>query len=198
MEFLELFELTALLTILGENPNHFPMGSSQSNTHTVTIDNDDLSTIQVSKAVADRLTKGLQTSDSSSNTKPEKKTEQSKPVNYNIPSSALAGNTQYISSLDIQKHLHSAIDENNKYWENKVKSINAANDKVTDLMNKEYERTLREVEVILPHVSKEKRANPCVDMKEKVLKCYKSNPKQSLKCLEEVNQFTSCILDTKA
>ncbi|KAL1460032.1 hypothetical protein WDU94_011972 [Cyamophila willieti] len=176
------------------------MGSSQSTTHSVTIDNDDLSTIQVSKAVADRLTKGVQSNESSnSSPKAEKKPEQTKPVNYNIPSSALAGaNVQYISSLDLQRHVHGAIDENNKYWENQVKSINAANDKVTALMNKEYERTLKEIEVILPHVNKEKRETPCVDMKEKVLKCYQSNPKQSLKCLQEVNQFTTCILDTKA
>lgn len=174
------------------------MGSSQSATHTVTIDNDDLSTIQVSKAVADRLTKGAQTN--SSNAQPEKKpTDSSKPVNYNIPSSALgAPNTQYISTLDIQRHVHTAIDENNKYWENQVKSINAANDKVTALMNKEYEKTLRDIEVILPQIKKEKHETPCVDMKEKVLKCYQSNPKQSLKCLQEVDQFTACILDSKA
>lgn len=175
------------------------MGSSQSATHTVTIDNDDLSTIQVSKAVADRLTKGIQSNESSSNSKPEKKAEQHTPVNYNIPSSALPGaNTQYISSLDIQRHVHNAIEENNKYWENQVRNIHVANDKVTTRMNREYERTLKEVEVILPPVSCEKRKNPCVDVKEKVLQCYKRNPKQSLKCLEEVNKFTSCILDTKA
>lgn len=173
------------------------MGLSQSSTHTVTIDNDDLSSIKVSEAVVHRLNKGIKSSDSSTSSKPEKKIEQ--PVSYNIPSSALSGgNTQYISSLDIQRHVHSAIDENNKYWESQVRNINASNDKVTALMNREYEKTLKEVEVILPAVSSEKRKNPCIDVKEKVLQCYKNNPKQSLKCLDDVNKFTSCILDTKA
>lgn len=173
------------------------MGSSQSSTHTVTIDNDDLSTIQVSKAVADRLTRGMQKNESSASSKTDKKAPESvKPVQYNIPTSAVQ--TQFISSLDIQKHVHNAIEENNKYWSDQVKKIIVTNNETTNVMKKEHEKTLKEIESILPPVPKEKKQVSCVDVKDKVLKCYQSNSKQSLKCLNEVNQFTACILDAKA
>lgn len=34
---------------------------------------------------------------------------------------------------------------------------------------------------------------PCQDLKAKVIACYRQNPNETLRCAEEVQQFTDCV-----
>ena len=34
---------------------------------------------------------------------------------------------------------------------------------------------------------------PCNENKEKVLKCYQDNPKETLRCADLVEQFSNCV-----
>lgn len=149
------------------------MGSSQSGSREMVIDNpDDTSILEISQNVIDRW-KQDQTSNVSGNIESEK--------------------TVYVTSRQISKEIEKEIAKNNAGWENRLKRLQQGYSNVDKEFEQGYGETLADADAFFSKVSLKNMEDTCVNSKQSVIQCFKKNKNQPLLCSDEVGAFHKCV-----
>ncbi|KAJ8735267.1 hypothetical protein PYW07_006887 [Mythimna separata] len=151
------------------------MGGSQS-TRKVTVDNEN--SIQVSQEALDRIQAQLTSKQA------EARAQIIQP--YTPP-----------AYENRRQHDYAAEEA---YWAHRIESLKRAHEKINSGMHLEYQKTLKEANELFNVVQADKvgsKLSPCQEEKAKVLKCYDSNPNQTLVCSVLVNEFNDCVCKSR-
>ncbi|XP_018321290.1 MICOS complex subunit MIC19 [Agrilus planipennis] len=157
------------------------MGSASTKTRKLTIENEDSrNVIKVSDEVVQRL-KGREevrnlTPRSSVQVIPE-----GVPVYY-YPEPVL-------TSLQCRQQKQNALEENDKYWERRIRDLQKGHDKMHEVMQCEYKKAIEEIQ----ETKKTNKEVPCKENKLKVLDCYQKYPNEPMRCAQIVQDFADCV-----
>ncbi|KAK9506430.1 hypothetical protein O3M35_008373 [Rhynocoris fuscipes] len=151
------------------------MGGQQS-TRRISIDNDidPASVIKVSEAVVERLRGGTEPIDEQEQ---EDEASQPPPPQKNV--------------------IEAEVEKNTEYWERRLADLQDTHEQMNKIMEEEYVKAQEDIAEFLPRIISPNSPLPCQDGKAKVTSCYKAHPKQSLNCAAEVEQFASCLINTR-
>lgn len=176
------------------------MGSAKSVPRKITIDNpEDATIIKVTENVVERL-QDMKTSKTPTATATATATSDQSPLPPKSLSSAdnvTTAATVYVTSHQIRNQIDAAIDNNNAYWENRVKALREGYSRINAELKNEYDRALAEVNQSWgkPYTVNEKDydTRSCKNTQQEVIKCYNSNRDRSLLCYEQAKHFNQCI-----
>lgn len=143
------------------------MGGGGSTPRRVTVEEDELNGVMsVSESVAKRLMG-----------QPEAVEKDPEPENLPVQ--------QIIHGIDPAE-----VDQLENYYKQRISSLEKKNDELFHDKKEEFAKTVAEVEQKFLKTT----ASPiCEDLQTEVLKCYQSNPSQTLLCSSIVKQFNECV-----
>ncbi|XP_019628441.1 PREDICTED: MICOS complex subunit Mic19-like isoform X2 [Branchiostoma belcheri] len=157
------------------------MGGSQS-TRKVTLEQGDMEgVVKVSASVVKRM-RGEPEDEPSSTGAPPLEPEAGRSRD-GIPRETLLPHEQ-------KAVLHEAIQERDRYWQDKLQSVEEKNAQLNQLTVEQFHKAAEEVEA---KFIKQHYKPVCQDLQEAVMTCYIENPKQTLNCAQQTKAFTSCV-----
>lgn len=186
------------------------MGSEQS-VRKLTIDNEEIGVIGISESVVKRL---AQHAKETRNTAGEVRSSSfaelpsKRPVTPpHAPSSDTLAAPPYpgqylqltLTALKMQQEKEHELRVQDNYWQKRVQSLEERHSKINDIIDKEYKKAEEQL-----YASGKKDVNiqnaiqPCKGSSEKVLQCYQAHPKESLKCSNLVEEFSTCVDQRRA
>ncbi|XP_043269362.1 MICOS complex subunit MIC19 [Venturia canescens] len=197
------------------------MGSGQS-TRKLTITNDEeLDVIHISEGVVKRLAQGVanpktetpspkevktgrqwESSSVKQNEKPEEIYGQPTPPpsrSYNV--NPVQSNPEYtISALKMQQLKEEELRDQNIYWQRRMQNLKENHAKIDKILETEYQRAVDQVAAAQgkKKIDVSSVVPPCIENKEKVLRCYQDHPKEILKCSSLVEEFSNCVDQRRA
>nr|XP_014281081.1 uncharacterized protein LOC106683872 isoform X2 [Halyomorpha halys] len=94
-----------------------------------------------------------------------------------------------------QKHqeVEDELQKNNQYWERRIACLQESHQKINQIMEEEYIKSVEDMKRQLPRIPPEHAKLPCQDKKGMLLTCYKMYPKRPLLCAQEVEAFNCCM-----
>jgi|ERR1712004_317640 len=97
-------------------------------------------------------------------------------------------------NLPVQQIIHGVdpaeVDQLENYYKQRISSLEKKNDELFEEKKEEFAKTVAEVEQKFLKTT----ASPiCEDLQAEVLKCYQSNPSQTLLCSSIVKEFNECV-----
>lgn len=178
------------------------MGGSQS-TRKISIDSDEaVGVIRVSENVAQRL-KNINNNDGGKGNATVPNTQPQVPVNnqnvniYQQHSDGVYIPQPYITSTMVRQQIEKELEQNDQYWEKRIKTLKDNQSQITHILESEFNKAYKEAENKFPKITKS-NAVPCQDLKSKIVDCYKNNANHTLNCSSLVNEFTTCISDSRS
>ncbi|XP_066249986.1 MICOS complex subunit Mic19 [Euwallacea similis] len=163
------------------------MGANPSKTRTLTVENDDpTSVIKVSDDVVDRIRGVVKTVRGQEPTYPQS------PIITHAPT----GVPVYLyepslTSLQIRQANVAELKKNDEYWENRLRSMEDDHKKMKIIMDEEYQRALNEFKTGKPLQTL--KEIPCLDVKKAVMECYRNNVDCPMNCAKIVQAFQECV-----
>lgn len=175
------------------------MGNSKSVPRKITIDNpEDATIIKVTENVVERL-QDIKTQAAPAPTSKPPPPPKS-PARKETPAAAASENvttgTVYVTSHQIRNHIDAAIEDNNAYWEKRIKTLRDGYDRINSELKTEYDRAITEVNQSWgkQYLGTEKNdLESCKKTKQEVIQCYNANRDRSLLCYEQVKNFNQCV-----
>lgn len=178
------------------------MGGTQS-TRKIGIDNNEhVGVIRVSENVAQRLKNvksGGNYNSSTINNKPSPSSELSV-NNPNLNNQQFPGNMfpqHFVTSSMIREEVEKELEKNDRYWERKIKSLQDNQNKITSILEAEFDKACKDVESSFPSLAPKDKAVPCQDYKSMIVDCLKNNANHTLNCSPIVKDFTFCVNNSK-
>ncbi|RZF48930.1 hypothetical protein LSTR_LSTR003006 [Laodelphax striatellus] len=172
------------------------MGSQESTTRKISIENDEQPEIEV-------LTS------SSHNIEPENINNPANVVAQNInypcperpknetsseiPTEDSPGKRKELSEKELNLQYMETLKTNKENWNRKIQDLKEKHKKIYSDYIVEYQKAVDFVEEHSPKERKKNAVVPCNDIKEKVLKCYKENKTEALVCSLLVQEFMKCL-----
>ncbi|XP_052900658.1 MICOS complex subunit MIC25 [Anopheles moucheti] len=185
------------------------MGAASSNPRTLVVNNDSpAGLIDISDDVVQRLKSGLpskaqgrnadaqqhqpaqQGSDDGS--APPVRGPSSYP-NPPVPPSIVYQGEHPLTSMQVLQEKERELRENDVYWTQRLKALEANLAKTNQVLEKEYSDAVSDVKKRFATTAVQQQLPPCQDLKAQVIACYRQNPHETLRCAEEVKQFTDCV-----
>ncbi|XP_050301378.1 uncharacterized protein LOC126739647 [Anthonomus grandis grandis] len=166
------------------------MGGSPSKTRKLTVENNDPNNvIQLSEDVVDRIRGVTQTvrNEEALHT----------PVSPVVsPIQPPAGLPVYmyepsLTSLQLRQANVAELKKNDDYWQNRIKSMEESHKTINEVLDKEYKKALEEFKTGKP--AQNLKEIPCLESKKAVMKCYRENCDQPMKCAKIVQAFQECV-----
>ncbi|KAL7300695.1 MICOS complex subunit mic25a [Trichogramma pretiosum] len=169
------------------------MGSSQS-TRKLTINNDedDANVIRISDSVAQRL--------ANEQSKQSDKQEVASPAVRTAREVELSHTAHphfTISALEMQQQKERELQEQETYYQRRLQNLEKTHEKINTAIDTEYKKALTifdDCKVI----KAQDAVKPCIENRQKVLKCYQENPRETLRCASLVEEFSSCVDQRRA
>ncbi|XP_078595912.1 MICOS complex subunit mic25-a-like isoform X1 [Branchiostoma floridae x Branchiostoma japonicum] len=157
------------------------MGGSQS-TRKVTLEQGDMEgVVKVSSSVVRRM-RGEPEEEPSPADAPPSGSEAGRPRD-GVPRETLLPHEQ-------KAVLHEALQERDRYWQDKLHSVEEKNAQLNQLTVEQFNKAAEEVEA---KFIKQHYKPVCQDLQEAVMTCYIENPKQTLNCAQQTKAFTNCV-----
>uniref|UniRef100_A0A1B6GRK2 CHCH domain-containing protein n=1 Tax=Cuerna arida TaxID=1464854 RepID=A0A1B6GRK2_9HEMI len=180
------------------------MGGSQS-TRKIGIDNDETvgGVIRVSENVAQRLKNinnvrgGENASTTFSNPQPISPSPVSGPIVSQQPSSGFYAPQPFITSSMIRDQIEKELEKNDRYWERRIKTLQDNQNRITQVMESEFNKAYKEIENNFPTLAPKDATIPCQDYKSMVVDCFKNNANHTLNCSKLVNDFAACVSNSR-
>ncbi|XP_052860837.1 MICOS complex subunit MIC19 [Anopheles cruzii] len=174
------------------------MGAASSNARTVVIPNT-TGVIDISDDVVKRMTNGLPSKanenraqrSSASDDGPSIGTGPSSYPNTVPPATAFYGEVPF-TSMQVRQEKERELRENDTYWTNRLKALEANLKQTNQLLEKEYNEAVVDVKKRFATSAVRQQLPPCQDLKAKVIECYRANQHETLRCTNEVQLFTDC------
>ncbi|KAK6633835.1 hypothetical protein RUM44_004442 [Polyplax serrata] len=177
------------------------MGGSQSApTRKISIPNEESQFIKISESVAERLKKCTEKSPEEMLKKPKEECEPTE-MQTNVrdkhlnPDCDALINYYYgpsLTSIRILQEKEKELKESEEYWNRRIRSMENHHAKLNQIMENEYNKAVVEISCQTPRPPPDSPF-PCCDQKNKLIQCYKKNPKEILLCAGEVTQFADCV-----
>eukprot|EP00095_Tigriopus_kingsejongensis_P008198 maker-scaffold895_size84271-snap-gene-0.22 protein:Tk08198 transcript:maker-scaffold895_size84271-snap-gene-0.22-mRNA-1 annotation:"coiled-coil-helix-coiled-coil-helix domain-containing protein mitochondrial" len=180
------------------------MGQSQSNPRKITVINEEAAgVIKISDSVVQRLKEEM--GGQKDKPDPPQTTESASPAPAAPPAPAVIEPTppqvgpapiiQYVgdpslSALKVRAEKEEELRQVEDYWQSRLRETRNHQLKATAINEENFHSTIEAVERLF---LKSRQSPICQEAKHAVLQCYKQNPKQSLKCSQEVRNFAQCI-----
>lgn len=115
------------------------------------------------------------------------------------------GGGHTISAADVQRQMNQELVKNDELWKQRMTKLEENLKKTNTIMESEYANAVEGVHKRFVSTASAHKTPPCGDIKSQLLACYRAHPGETLKCIEEVNQFRQCVdvhrikkLDTEA
>ncbi|XP_021934870.1 MICOS complex subunit MIC19 [Zootermopsis nevadensis] len=86
-----------------------------------------------------------------------------------------------------------ALQENDQYWERRLKTLEDNHMLISRKMEEEYRKAVDEVEELFSRLPAKREQPPCTIAGQYVKECYQKNPREVLKCSKEVEAFAACV-----
>lgn len=160
--------------------------------------------IDISDDVVQRLKSGLP-----SKAQGRTDSQQSGGANSNVPSSTGSGPSSYpnppvppsvmyqdelpFTSMQVRQEKERELRENDVYWTQRLKALEANLAQTNQVMEKEYSDAVADVKKRFATSAVQQQLPPCQDLKAKVIACYRKHPQETLRCAEDVQQFADCV-----
>uniref|UniRef100_A0A182S761 CHCH domain-containing protein n=1 Tax=Anopheles maculatus TaxID=74869 RepID=A0A182S761_9DIPT len=182
------------------------MGAASSKPRTLVVNNDSpAGLINISDDVVQRLKSGLPSKtqgrnadaqqpggDDNSSSAPTARGPSSYP-NPPVPPSVVYQGELPLTSMQVLQEKERELRENDVYWTQRLKALEANLAKTNQVLEKEYSDAVADVKKRFATTAVQQQLPPCQDLKAKVIACYRQNPHETLRCAEEVKQFTDCV-----
>uniref|UniRef100_A0A182QS11 Head-elevated expression protein n=1 Tax=Anopheles farauti TaxID=69004 RepID=A0A182QS11_9DIPT len=186
------------------------MGATSSNPRTLAINNDSpAGLIDISDDVVQRLKSGLpstKTQGGNADLSPNQQQQQG----GEYPASAGRGPSSYpnppaspavvyqnelpaLTSMQVRQEKERELRENDVYWTQRLKALEANLAQTNQVLEKEYSDAVADVKKRFATSAVQQQLPPCQDLKAKVITCYRKHPNETLRCADEVQQFTDCV-----
>ncbi|XP_034943821.1 uncharacterized protein Chchd3 [Chelonus insularis] len=190
------------------------MGSGQS-ARKLTINNEE-GVIQISKDLVQRLTQNSQQAASSrtdpsptGETQEKVSTKPIEPHQKPLPqpaispqvSSAGLGHPGYsvpeytITAYKLLQQQEKELQNQEQYWQQRLAKLQMDNERINKIFQDEYNRAVNDI-MTAPgqkNINIDTAVPPCITEREKIIKCYQTNPKEILKCANVVQEFSNCV-----
>ncbi|XP_050098908.1 uncharacterized protein LOC126579554 [Anopheles aquasalis] len=98
-----------------------------------------------------------------------------------------------LTSLQVRQEKERELRENDIYWTKRMKALEANLKQTNQVLEKEYNAAVADVKKRFETSAVRQQLPPCQDLKAKVIECYRANPSETLRCANEVQQFTDCV-----
>ncbi|XP_049532192.1 uncharacterized protein LOC125949247 isoform X2 [Anopheles darlingi] len=98
-----------------------------------------------------------------------------------------------LTSLQVRQEKERELRENDIYWTKRMKALEANLKQTNQVLEKEYNAAVTDVKKRFETSTVRQQLPPCQDLKAKVIECYRANPSETLRCANEVQQFTDCV-----
>uniref|UniRef100_A0A182PR25 Head-elevated expression protein n=1 Tax=Anopheles epiroticus TaxID=199890 RepID=A0A182PR25_9DIPT len=184
------------------------MGAASSNPRTLVVNNDSpAGLIDISDDVVQRLKSGLPAKAQGRNASDSPQQQQgggdggSAPTgrgpssypNPPAPPSVVYQGELPLTSMQVLQQKERELRENDVYWTQRLKALEANLAKTNQVLEKEYSEAVADVKQRFATTAVQQQLPPCQDLKAKVIACYRQNPNETLRCADEVQQFTDCV-----
>ncbi|XP_054263096.1 MICOS complex subunit Mic19 [Macrosteles quadrilineatus] len=177
------------------------MGGGQS-TRKIQIDNDEpVGIIKASENVVQRLKStngGGSNIGASSNytqpSSPDKMSNNSQNQSHQVPAYIPQ---PYVTSSMVREQVEKELEKNDRYWESRIRGLQENQNKLSYIMESEFNKAYKEVGKNFPVIAPKSVVMPCQDIKTKLVDCFKNNANQTLNCSKIVNEFTSCVSNSR-
>ncbi|EAL41223.4 AGAP000375-PA [Anopheles gambiae str. PEST] len=187
------------------------MGAASSNPRTLVVNNDSpAGLIDISDDVVQRLKSGLPSKAQGRNGSDSPQQQQQQqggggdsgapagrgPSSYPNPlppPSVVYQGELPLTSMQVLQEKERELRENDVYWTQRLKALEANLAKTNQVLEKEYSDAVADVKKRFATTAVQQQLPPCQDLKAKVIACYRQNPNETLRCAEEVQQFTDCV-----
>uniref|UniRef100_A0A2M4C017 Putative head-elevated expression protein n=1 Tax=Anopheles marajoara TaxID=58244 RepID=A0A2M4C017_9DIPT len=183
------------------------MGAASSNARSVVVPNT-TGLIDISDDVVKRM-KNSSSSSSSQSQQPDASPQSAaddgadarsghgpSPSSYPNPSPSAAAvfhGELPLTSLQVRQEKERELRENDIYWTKRMKALEANLKQTNQVLEKEYNAAVADVKKRFETSAVRQQLPPCQDLKAKVIECYRANPSETLRCANEVQQFTDCV-----
>lgn len=98
-----------------------------------------------------------------------------------------------MTALDVRRQKEIELQENDAMWRQRMAQLEQTLNKTNTIMEQEYSSALEDVRKRFANAAPVHQLPPCQDLKAKVIRCYRKNPGETLKCAEEVASFRNCV-----
>uniref|UniRef100_A0A182N8I8 Head-elevated expression protein n=1 Tax=Anopheles dirus TaxID=7168 RepID=A0A182N8I8_9DIPT len=180
------------------------MGAASSNRRTLVVNNDSpAGLIDISDDVVQRLKSGLPSKAQGGNadSSPRQQGDESPagrgPSSYPNPpappSVVYQGELPSLTSMQVRQEKERELRENDVYWTQRLKALEANLAQTNQVLEKEYGDAVADVKKRFATSGVQQQLPPCQDLKAKVIACYRQHPHETLRCADEVQQFTDCV-----
>ncbi|XP_014216812.1 MICOS complex subunit MIC19 [Copidosoma floridanum] len=182
------------------------MGTSQSSRKlTIANDEDDANVIKISDAVAQRLSESAAAAAQSQQPSAKSPVQMSAvaalPARGPLPMHQEAGEGYYphftITALEVKQQKEQELHEQQLYWKQRLQNLEKSHQNINRTFDEEYKKALSYFDDCRD-INIQFTARPCDENKEKVLKCYQENLRETLKCSDLVQQFSNCVDQRRA
>ncbi|KAH8406688.1 hypothetical protein KR222_003378 [Zaprionus bogoriensis] len=103
------------------------------------------------------------------------------------------GGGHTISAADVQRQMNQELQKNDEQWRQRMTQLEENLKKTNTIMEAEYANAVEGVHKRFVSTADAHKVPPCQDLKAQLLACYRANPGETLKCIEEVAQFKQCV-----
>ncbi|XP_063217163.1 uncharacterized protein LOC134527974 [Bacillus rossius redtenbacheri] len=170
------------------------MGGSQS-TRKITVENVDPSNLI---KVSDNVVKRIQ----GASENPTVKEDQNKPTGtesetFSEPANVPAYRYEPVptfTSLQVLQDKEAQIKQQDEFWRRRIEKMKEDHKQINQIMDFEYNKARQEISELFRHVpTAVQDVVPCQLEKSAVARCYSDNPRKTLNCAKEVQQFSTCV-----
>ncbi|XP_034487327.1 MICOS complex subunit MIC19 [Drosophila innubila] len=103
------------------------------------------------------------------------------------------GGGQTISAADVQRQMNQELLKNDELWKQRMTKLEENLKKTNTIMETEYANAVEGVHKRFVSTAAAHKTPPCQDLKAQLLACYRANPGETLRCIDEVAQFKQCV-----
>lgn len=97
------------------------------------------------------------------------------------------------TSMEWRRQKDSELRANDEFWRARIAELEETLNKTNQVMEKECLKAIEETKSRLVGLSGDLPQFPCLEEKNKVIACYRSNPNQTLNCADVVAKFSECV-----
>lgn len=98
-----------------------------------------------------------------------------------------------ISAADVQRQMSQELTKNDEQWRQRMTQLEENLKKTNTILETEYANAVESVHKRFVSTAATSKVPPCQDLKAQLLACYRANPGETLKCIDEVAQFRQCV-----
>lgn len=103
------------------------------------------------------------------------------------------GGGHTISAADVQRQMNQELIRNDEQWRQRMTQLEENLKRTNTIMEAEYANAVEGVHKRFVSTAATSKVPPCQDLKAQLLACYRANPGETLKCIDEVTQFRQCV-----